>query len=91
MLIYKTTTYALMHVTVAILVAYAVTRSWAAAIAIGLLEPAVQTVAYFFHEKLWQRHQPTAETTAATLPPRAHLHGWLALFDRQRRQDQQGE
>ena len=39
---------------VAMAVAYAVTGSLAAALAIGLIEPAVQTVAYFFHEKAWK-------------------------------------
>lgn len=51
----KTLTYAVMHLIVAMAVAYAVTGSLAAALAIGLLEPAVQTVAYFFHEKAWER------------------------------------
>ncbi|MEL6727091.1 MAG: DUF2061 domain-containing protein [Pseudomonadota bacterium] len=49
----KTLTYGVMHLFVAMGVAYAVTGSLAAALAIGLLEPAVQTVAYFFHEKAW--------------------------------------
>lgn len=51
----KTLTYGLMHLTVAILVAYALTRDLRAALAIGLLEPFVQTIAYTFHEKIWAR------------------------------------
>ncbi len=51
----KTATYALMHIVVAAAVAYAITGSWAAAIAISLVEPLVQTVAYFFHERAWSR------------------------------------
>ena len=49
----KTMTYAVMHFTVAFLVAFALTRSLAAATAIGFVEPAVQTVAYGLHERVW--------------------------------------
>jgi len=51
----KTLTYSLMHFTVAIAVAFALTRNWHAALAIGMIEPAVQTLAYTFHERLWER------------------------------------
>lgn len=53
----KTITYSLMHLTVAFLVAFALTRSWQAALAIGLIEPAVQTIAYAGHEKIWSRFE----------------------------------
>jgi uncharacterized membrane protein len=51
----KTLTYGLMHLVVAVAVAYAVTRNWQAALAVGLLEPLVQTVAYNFHERAWAK------------------------------------
>jgi uncharacterized membrane protein len=51
----KTMTYSLMHFTVAIAVAFALTRNWHAALAIGMIEPAVQTLAYTFHERVWER------------------------------------
>lgn len=51
--IYKTLSYAVMHMGIAILVAYLLTGSWAVALAIGLIEPCVQTVAFFFHERAW--------------------------------------
>lgn len=51
----KTCTYAIMHMTLAILVAYILSGSWAVALAIGLIEPCVQTVAFFFHEKAWHK------------------------------------
>ena len=51
----KTTSYGIMHFTVAVAVAYAVTRSWAAAFSIGLIEPFIQTIAYAVHEKAWAR------------------------------------
>lgn len=56
----KTGTYYLMHITVAALVAYAVTRNAWAAVTLSLLEPTVQAVAYFFHEKAWARTVPLA-------------------------------
>ncbi len=60
----KTLTYSLMHLTVAVAVAFALTRNWHAALAIGLIEPAVQTIAYTFHERLWER-LPMARTGPA--------------------------
>ena len=51
----KTMTYGAMHFCVAIIAAFAVTRSWVAALGIGMIEPAVQTIAYTFHEKAWAR------------------------------------
>ena len=51
----KTASYYLMHMLVAAGVAYAVTGDWAMAITLSLLEPTVQAVAFFFHEKAWER------------------------------------
>lgn len=51
----KTATYALMHFTIAIAVAYALTGSWSMALAIGLIEPFVQTFAFAIHERIWVR------------------------------------
>lgn len=51
----KTASYYLIHVTVAAAVAYAVTGNLWAALTLSLLEPTVQAVAFFFHEKLWER------------------------------------
>ena len=51
----KTLTYATMHLTVAIAVAYALTRDWRVALAVGIVEPMVQTVAFNIHERLWSR------------------------------------
>lgn len=49
----KTASYSLTHLTVAIGVAYALTQDWRLALSIGLIEPAVQTVAYALHERAW--------------------------------------
>ena len=51
----KTRTYAVMHLTVAVIVAFALTRSWRIALAVGVVEPIVQTFAFALHERLWSR------------------------------------
>jgi uncharacterized membrane protein len=51
----KTATFALVHFTVAFSVAWAMTGSWIVGGALALVEPAINTVAFFFHEKAWQR------------------------------------
>lgn len=61
----KTFSYYIMHITVAMLVGYFVTGSLTMAIALSLLEPTVQAVAFFFHEKIWEakRQQQDEEIT----------------------------
>ncbi len=51
----KTLSYSLMHLIVAITVAYMLTRDWRTALAVGLIEPIFQTVAFAVHEKVWER------------------------------------
>lgn len=51
----KTGSYAVMHLMVAITVAYVLTQDWRAALAIGIIEPIVQTVAFYFHDRAWSR------------------------------------
>lgn len=51
----KTVSYACMHVTLSVLTAYFLTGSWAIACAIGMIEPFVQTVGFFFHERAWHK------------------------------------
>jgi uncharacterized membrane protein len=53
----KTASYYVVHMTVAGGVAFAVTGSWVAAITLSLLEPTVQAVVYFFHERFWSTHE----------------------------------
>lgn len=53
--LHKTASYYVIHVTVAALVAYAVTGNLIASLTLSLLEPTVQAFAFFFHEKAWQR------------------------------------
>jgi uncharacterized membrane protein len=51
----KTFSFAIVHFIVAFSVGFALTGSLAIGGAIALIEPAVNTVAYFFHEKAWDR------------------------------------
>lgn len=51
----KTFTFALVHMTVAFGVVWALTGSMALGGLVALIEPACQTVAYFCHEKVWER------------------------------------
>jgi uncharacterized membrane protein len=51
----KTATYWVLHISVASSLAFALTGDINAALAIGLLEPSVQAVVFFFHERAWER------------------------------------
>jgi len=51
----KTATYYVIHVCVAAIVAYLVTGNLWASLTLSLLEPSVQALAFFFHEKAWAR------------------------------------
>ncbi|KHN68454.1 DUF2061 domain-containing protein [Acinetobacter calcoaceticus] len=49
----KTFSYYIMHISVAMLVAYLVTGNLWMALTLSMLEPTVQAFAFFFHEKVW--------------------------------------
>ena len=51
----KTISFALLHFSVAFSVAYILSGSILLGGAIALVEPAINTVAYYFHEKAWNR------------------------------------
>lgn len=53
----KTMTFAAMHFSVAFAVVWIMTGSWMVGGAVALVEPAINSVAYFFHEKAWDRRQ----------------------------------
>ncbi len=79
-----------MHLIVAILVAFALTRDWRIALAVGMVEPIFQTLAYSIHDRVWHRieqrrvlsgFEETAEAVTARLElmdareqNRAHNH-----------------
>lgn len=51
----KTLTFAALHMTVAFNVVYIMTGSVAVGGAVAFIEPLCNTVAYFFHEKVWDK------------------------------------
>ena len=65
----KTITFAITHFTVAFSVAYLLTGDLLIGGLIAMVEPAINTVAYFFHEKMWTRH-----TKNSTSAPESRFH-----------------
>lgn len=61
----KTFTFAVVHMSVAFAVGYALTGSIAVGGALALVEPLVNTVAYYLHEKAWLRFGGAQDTTVA--------------------------
>lgn len=51
----KTITFAVMHFSVAFMVAYLLTGSIVVGGAVALVEPAINTVAFYVHERVWKR------------------------------------
>jgi uncharacterized membrane protein len=51
----KTASFAVVHFTVAFTVGYVMTGSILFGSAIAIVEPAINTVAFYFHERVWQR------------------------------------
>jgi uncharacterized membrane protein len=51
----KTVTFAMVHFTVAFSIAYLLTGSIGIASALALVEPVANTVAFYFHERVWER------------------------------------
>ncbi|REL28637.1 DUF2061 domain-containing protein [Thalassotalea euphylliae] len=61
----KTTTFAITHFSVAFGVIYAITGDFVLGGLVAIVEPAINTVAYFFHEKIWDKAKASS---AAQLP-----------------------
>jgi uncharacterized membrane protein len=53
----KTITFALLHFGVAFSLTYLLTGSIAVATGVGLIEPIVNTVVFYLHERAWRRAQ----------------------------------
>ena len=51
----KTFTYLTIHLTIGFSVAYVLTGSVALAGGIAIIEPCINAIAFFFHEKAWKR------------------------------------
>lgn len=71
----KTATFAVLHFGVGFGVTYALTGSVAIATGVALVEPAVNTVVFFFHEKAWQRLAPMQILRPAGLAPEQQPRG----------------
>ena len=74
----KIASYGVMHLVVAILVAFAITRDWRLALAVGVVEPFFQTIAYSIHDRVWHRIErrrmlSNVEETAEAVTARLEL------------------
>lgn len=67
----KTATFAAVHFTVAFAVGYLITGSFVLASAVALIEPMVNTVAYYFHEIAWNRWDGRGRGAVNVQPERA--------------------
>jgi len=65
----KTVTFAVLHFSVGFTVTYLLTGSVAISTGIALIEPAVNTVVFFFHEQAWRRFAARKPAAAALLAP----------------------
>lgn len=62
----KTFSYYIMHISIAMLVGFIVTGNIWMAMTLSLLEPTVQAVAFFFHEKVWAKKDTVQMSTNLT-------------------------
>lgn len=58
----KTATFAAVHFSVAFSVGYALTGDIVIGGALALIEPAINTVAFYFHELGWKKFEQNKET-----------------------------
>lgn len=68
----KTGSFALLHFSVGFGVAYLISGSLPVALGVALIEPAVNTVVFFFHERIWAKAPEDTAATAET--PRVEDH-----------------
>jgi uncharacterized membrane protein len=64
----KTISFAAVHFSVAFSVAYVMSGSVLLGGAIALVEPAINTVAYYFHEQVWNRLGRAGPVAPAHMP-----------------------
>ena len=67
----KTVSFAVVHFSVAFSVGYLLSGSFIVGSAIALVEPAVNTVAYHFHEKAWDRFRKAGRVSPGNLVQQA--------------------
>jgi uncharacterized membrane protein len=63
----KTLSFAVLHFSVGFGIAYLLTGSLAIATGVALLEPLVNTVVFFFHERAWKRFEREGGGLSASL------------------------
>ena len=63
----KTATFAVVHFSVAFSVGYALTGDIVVGGAIALIEPAINTVAFYFHELSWKKFAEHKDTLQRVL------------------------
>ncbi|RJG09987.1 DUF2061 domain-containing protein [Pseudomonas cavernicola] len=68
----KTITFTMMHFCIAFSVAYALTGSIAVGGLVAAVEPLVNSVGFYFHEKIWQRFEH-----GKSLKTERPAHAWL--------------
>lgn len=74
--IMKTISYGSLHFSVGFAVVYALTGEVTLAAGVALIEPAVNTVVFYFHEKAWARFPARALNGLGFRgPERRHGHG----------------
>ena len=61
----KTLSFAVLHFVVGFTVTYLLTGSVAVATGVALIEPAANTVVFFFHERAWQPFGPAGRVSGA--------------------------
>lgn len=65
----KTISFAIVHFTVAFTVGYMMTGSILFGSAMALVEPAINTVAFYIHEKIWGRLTQSEQNEVAGVVP----------------------
>jgi uncharacterized membrane protein len=71
----KTISFAILHFTVAFTVGYLLTGSMMVGGLLAIIEPACNTVVFYFHEKAWEHFESTNPEGHA----KAVRHGWLHM------------
>ena len=64
----KTATFTVMHISIAFTIVYAMTGEVLVGGAVAIVEPLINSIGYFFHERFWTRR---SRPGAAPAPPAA--------------------
>lgn len=61
----KTASFAVLHFFTAFTVAWVMTGSWLIGGAVALVEPAINTVVFFLHERVWSMREKVGEVATS--------------------------